>query len=205
MISDVQTVTIHHPQKTNGHLHPSAPPITVMTSAEGRQAKKEWWPTAVDLLDICVCVCTCGVRQVFNLLLYSAVTQWFHNLRDSSPQNLKMSAFSSVWWNWAAQVMVFKTSKKTQLCLFREITTWFLEIIHRPWTIFRIVAQTEACIYSSSLLPGCKSNCQSEMTFIWSMPCDNIWEVWKKLNQELASLVDGSLYAAPKIWVIIWV
>lgn len=112
MILDVQTVTIHHPQKTNGHLHPSAPPITVMTSAEGRQAKKEWWPTAVDLLDICVCVCTCGVRQVFNLLLYSAVTQWFHNLRDSSPQNLKMSAFSSVWWNWAVQVGVFKTSKK---------------------------------------------------------------------------------------------
>lgn len=37
------------------------------------------------------------------------------------------------------------------------------------------------------------------------MPSDNIWEVWKKLNQELASLVDGSLYAAPKIWVIIGV
>lgn len=136
MISDVQTVTIHHPQKTSGHLHPSAPPITLMTSAEGRQAKQGWWPTAVDLLDICVCVCTCDVRQVVNLLLYSAVTQWFHNLRDSSPQNLKMSAFCSVWWNWTAQVMVFKTSKKTQLCLFREITTWFLEIIHRPWTIF---------------------------------------------------------------------
>lgn len=29
-----------------------------------------------------------------------------------------------------------KHLKKTQLCLFREITTWFLEIIHRPWTIF---------------------------------------------------------------------
>lgn len=56
MILDVQTVTIHHPQKTSGHLHPSAPPITVMTSAEGRQAKQGWWPTAVDLLDICVCL-----------------------------------------------------------------------------------------------------------------------------------------------------